>query len=206
MFKSFLIGFIVLVLLVAIVLYGYGKRVMSNMSSPKVDEYVEETTVVPSDLNWIDYSPNSKKFSAKFPALPRQAKEHLTDIKTKETKEYEIYVNETDGKIFMISVIAALNSAKDQTEDAMLNDLVNNMVAANPSNKLESIRHGLFDGHKDVDFVITNPYFVMKGKAVADNEELYVLTSITRNAGEGKSEYNYFVNSFKLKNSAPIGK
>lgn len=200
MFKNFLVGFVLLCLLAGVVLFAYGKRVVNRMSSPQTDAYVTDSTIIPSNLNWIDFTPTTNKFSVKLPAMPQQGKDRLTDVKTKEQKDYEMYVSKNNDTVFMVSVISFTQSNQDKTEDAILNDVIQDMVASNPANKLENVRHGLIDGHKDVDFVINNDNYVLAGRAIIANKQLYVLSALANNIEATKSpEYNYFLNSFKLK-------
>ena len=63
MFRGFLTAFIIIVLAIAFILYGYGKKTMTNMSSEKTDAFVDSTTVSPNAAaatlmkNWVDYAP-----------------------------------------------------------------------------------------------------------------------------------------------------
>lgn len=202
MFKGFLVGFILVVLLIALLLYVYGKNVLTNIASPKTDAYVE-STLVPSHDTWIQYTPLSKKFDSKFPATPQHATDRLIDEKTKELKQYEMFISESNGKVFMISVISFLNDDKVKDEETTLKNIIDDMVAAKSGNKLEKIQYGMYEGHKDAEFLITNNAYALTGIAFIDKNQLYVLTSLSSSPKESKNEFDYFVKSFKLNSNEP---
>lgn len=203
MFKGFLTGFIVVVLAIAVILYAYGRKTLSNMSTAKTEAYVESTET-PSFGNWSEYTPPTKKFTAKFPSSPQHATDKATDAKTKELKQYEMYISESEGKVFMISVISFLNADKaKKDEKAVLKSIVDDMVSSNSSNKLEKLQYGTFEGLNDVDFVIVNKSYAVVGRAFVDENQLYVLSALTKTPEESKREFNYFINSFKLTGHEP---
>lgn len=202
MFKGFLTGFIIVVLAIAFILYAYGKRTLSDLSSPQTNAYVENTTIPPS-TKWMDYVPPSKKFRAKFPSAPQHALDRSTDTKTKELKEYEMYISENNGKVFMIGVISFLHSSGVEDAEATLKSTVDNMVSSNPGNKLEKIQFGAYEGLKSADFVINNNSYAITGKAFIDRNQLYVISVLSKTPTESKNEFDYFIKSFKLSGSEP---
>ncbi|QLH35092.1 MAG: hypothetical protein HWD61_02205 [Parachlamydiaceae bacterium] len=98
----------------------------------------------------------------------------------------------------MISVISFLASKKIEEDDKILRKIVDDMVSSNSSNKLDHIEYGTFEGHKDADFVITNPSFAIAGRAFVDRNQLYVLSALTKTPEESKNEFNHFAKTFKL--------
>lgn len=199
MFKGFLTGFIVIVFVIALLLYAYGKKTISNMSTAKTDAFVESTTTTSAIKDWVDYTPPNKKFTSKFPSIPQQALDRSVDVKTKEPKQYEMYVSESGGNIFMISVISFLNADKAKDQEAILRNIINDMVSSNPGNKLEKIEYGSYNGLKDADFVISNKAYAITGRAFVDANQLYVLSALSKTPTESKNEFDYFIKSFNLK-------
>ena len=112
-----------------------------------------------------------------------------------------MYISESNGKVFMISVIAFLNKDKVKNEETILKGIVDDMVSSNPGNKLEKIQYGNLDGHKTADFLISNTAYAITGKAFIDGNQLYVLSTLSKTPEEAKSEFDYFVKSFKLMNN-----
>ncbi len=205
MIKGLLSGFVILFLAIAMIMFAYGKKTIADMSSAKTDAYVDETVENPAlvQKNWIDYTPITKKFHAKFPTLPQHATDKSLDAKTKQPKQYEMYISENHGKVFMISVISFLTSDKVDDEESTLKNIIDDMVAAKPDNKLEKIQFGTYEGLKDANFTIVNDAYTVLGRAFIDKNQLYVLTILSKTAEESKNEFNYFAQSFKLKNNEP---
>jgi hypothetical protein len=198
MTKTFFTAFLFLTLLVALGLYFYGTKTISEMNTPKITEFVKQTEQ-PDPVNWIDFHPASNKFQAKFPANPQQATDRALDTKTKEPKQYEMYISEYNGEIYMISVISfpATESIKD--EDATIEGIIHDMVASNPGNKLVSVKPGVYRGSKDRDFIITNPDYTITGRTIIEKNHLFVLSALAKTAANSKKDgSDYFLNSFKI--------
>jgi len=115
---------------------------MFGMTSNSTENYVDKTLENPSVNHWIPYDPPSKKFSSKFPSPPQHATDRSLDAKTKEPKQYEMYISENNGKVFMISVISFLKGDKSLEGESVLKAVVDDMVASNPGNKLDKIQFG----------------------------------------------------------------
>lgn len=203
MFKGFLTGFIILALVITFILYAYGRKTVSQLSSPQTDAYVEKTTIPPEQETWTDYTPPSKKFSARFPLSPQHGTDRSIDSKTQEPKQYEMYVSENGGKVFMISIISFLDTNKKREDDDVLKNVVDDMVSANSGNKLDTIQYGNYEGHKKADFVITNKSFTIAARAFVDGNQLYVLSALAQTPEESKSEFDHFSKSFKLNSNQP---
>lgn len=203
MFKEFLKWFIIIAILLGIVLYIYGQKLMFGMTSTSTENYVDKTLENPSVNHWIPYEPPSKKFSSKFPSPPQHATDRSLDAKTKEPKQYEMYISENNGKVFMISVISFLKGDKSLEGESVLKAVVDDMVASNPGNKLDKIQFGSNDGYKDVDFQITNSAYAINGRAFFAENHLYVLSALSKTPQESQDEFAYFIKSFKL-NKSPI--
>lgn len=203
MLRGFLTGFIIIVLAIAFIMYAYGKRTLSNMTTAETETYVEDTTETTALTDWQTYTPPSKKFTVKFPTDPQHALDRSTDEKTRELKQYEMYISEREGEVFMISVISFLDTDKVKDEESTLKNIIDTMVSANPGNKLENIQYGAFEGHKDVDFEITNSSYAISGRAFIDANQLYVVSVLTKSASESKKEFDQFIRSFKLLKNEP---
>jgi hypothetical protein len=203
MFKGFFIGFIVLVLVIAILLYSYGSKTISNMTTPQTQAFVDSTTDAPGRKKWADYAPPSKKFNAKFPTLPQHATDRSLDSKTKELKQYEMYISESNGQVFMISVISFLNTDNVKDEENLIKRIVDDMVSSNPGNKLEKIQFGTHEGRKSADFVIVNSTYAILGKAFVNANQLYVISVLGKTPEDVKKDFDNFVASFKLNNTEP---
>lgn len=209
MFRGLLTAFIVFAIATALILYAYGRKTVNHLSTVQTDEYVDLTTISPAAAeailmkNWIDYVPPSKKFSAKFPISPQHGTDRYKDSKTNEVKQYEMYISESNNKVFMISVIAFLNKESVQDEELILRNTINDMISSNPGNKLEKMQFGSHDDKKTADFMIDNDAYTITGRAFINGNHLYVLSTLSKTPEEAKTEFEYFVKSFKLMLNEP---
>lgn len=202
MFRGFLSGFIVLVLIIAFILYGYGTKTISDISTESKDAATSSHAAdIPAIKQWISYTPPSKKFSAKFPTMPQHATDRSTDSKTKEPKQYDMYVSEAYGKVYMIGVISFLKEDKIKDDEATLKSTIDDMVSSNPENKLEKVQFDTFNGQKAARFTIANGSYTILGRAFINKNDLYVLSAVSKNAPEeSQKDFDYFVNSIHLEN------
>jgi hypothetical protein len=205
MFKSFLVGSIIVSLIGAFTLYGYGKNIVDDMFLVSKNSYKENSSVSEPVLEgWIDYIPASKSFASKFPTIPQHATDRALDSKTKESKQYEMYVSENNDHVFMISVISFLDVNKIRDSEKALKNIVDDMVVSNPGNRLEKFQQGSLEDIKNVEFLITNESYTIKGRAFLAKNKLYVLSVLSKSAADPSLEFECFFKSFKInKDSSP---
>lgn len=149
---------------------------------------------------WIDFQAPSGKFEAKFPAKPQQARQKLVDPKTKQVREYDMYVAESSvGSIYMVSLItfSDVDTPTEQTD--LLTSVMNNMLESSKTNVLKAMNMGTYKGHESLDFSIQNGDVEIHAKAFIADKILYALTSVTKQINSEPTEFKYFVDSFKLK-------
>ena len=197
MSKDALSGFMLLMGVVAIGLYLYGKNTLFNLSTPAEKECVESKI---NPYGWVDYQSDSFDYKVKFPNLPQKANDQSVDLTTKSLKKYELLVSEKSGKAFFLSVITFDNN---RFMEKRLVETVQDMANANPENQIKSLTHGLHNNFKDADFTITNPNYTVLGRGIIDNNKIYILTSVGVNANEINAEFNFFIQSFKINDSKP---
>lgn len=152
----------------------------------------------PPTKAWVDFRSPSGKFEAKFPTKPQQAKERLVDPKTKEVREYDMYVSENVGSIYMVSLITFSEVRTPEEQTDLLTTVMNNMVNASKTNVLKTMNMGNFNDHKALDFSIQNGDVEIQAKAFIVDKILYVLTCVTKQINSEPTEFHYFVDSFKL--------
>jgi hypothetical protein len=127
--------------------------------------------------NWKEFNANNGEFKVLIPTLPQHANDTVKDPKTQEVRKYEMYVSEKpEGTIFMITMITfPPNSSTDSSEN-VLTKVMNDMVQANPKNKLKNMKVNDFKEMKALDFTIENDQINIDGKAFMVGDTLYVLT------------------------------
>jgi hypothetical protein len=159
--------------------------------------------------NWHEFSAPSKTFKVLLPALPQRATENVDDPKTQEKRKYDMYVAQQDnGTIFMISLITFPNLESREEGYEILKQIMNDMIASNPSNKLNMMEEGDYKGYPTIDFSIENGELTIDAKTFIINETLYVLTRIGKSKDYTRDEFLFFINSFELipssETSAPL--
>ena len=149
--------------------------------------------------NWHEFSAPSGTFKVLLPSLPQRATENVDDPKTQEKRKYDMYVAEQDnGTIFMISLISFPDLVSREEEYEILKQIMNDMIASNQSNKLNTMEEGEYKGHPSIDFSIENGELTIDAKSFIVNEILYVLTRIVKSKNYTRDEFLFFINSFEL--------
>lgn len=149
--------------------------------------------------DWYEYSSPDGNFKVQLPLLPQEASQNLTDPTSGVTRNYAMYVaQEANGTIFMISLITFPEGSKAFSQDQLLKDLMEDMVAANPKNKLSDVKPGMYKDFPSMDFTITNDQTKIFAKEFVKDHTIYVLSVISKNDADRRVEFDHFVESFQL--------
>lgn len=152
---------------------------------------------------WHLFAAPNGKFKVLFPALPQHASENVVDPKTKEVRQYDMYVSEkNDGTIFMITEIMFPAPVDTATADTLLKKAMNDMVESNPKNKLKTMSFKDTHSTKALNFAIQNEQIEISGEAFLAGETLYVLTTLGKAGSYNPKEFDFFTNSFQLSAAA----
>ncbi len=154
---------------------------------------------------WVEYTPPTEKFTVMVPVRPQHASERLVDPTTRQLRVYNMYVSESlDGTAFMISLINFPDlDAATVNKDHLMSRAMHDMVSSNKKNELVDLEKGFFKGFNSFDFKIQNPINVIQTKTFVDGNTMFVLSTITREQEDKSEEYDYFIESFKLKGESP---
>jgi hypothetical protein len=156
-----------------------------------------------SQEKWEDFYSPLGEFRARFPTYPIFETEDLTlpypynDL----VGTYDTYFSEQpDGTAFMVGVATYPPEIDVTNSDYFLEDTVVGIVESDPSNKLLLSESTTFSGYKARDFLIKNDdlNFYMKGKLIIVGQTLYELMMGYEVQNYRESDYNYFIDSFKL--------
>lgn len=149
--------------------------------------------------DWYEYVAPSGKFKVRLPLLPQEATQDLTDPTSGLTRNYDMYVaQEADETIFMISLITFPESSKPFSQEQLLKDLMEDMVAANPKNKLSDVKSGTYKTFPSIDFTITNDQTRIFAKEFAKDHTIYLLSVIAKKELDPKLQFDHFVGTFEL--------
>lgn len=184
--------FFVVVLLVGIMMVRYGGSTYRYLP---ID--VEKTPEVVPYEGWREFVSAIGRFKVMLPMTPQHANEKLPIPDTPYVLEYDMYVSETqEGTTYMISLIRYPDAVDTSNTDNMLENVMNEMVAANPTNKLRSMAFHDFHGDKALDFVIYSADTVVASTAFVRGKTLYLLTLIDKLKSYKEQDFRYFVDSF----------
>lgn len=164
-----------------------------------INTALNEKPLPPSE-SWFEYDAPIGGFKVSLPLLPQTATQSITDPKTNEVREYEMYVTQTDsGTIYMISLITLPDQPDEKRKLELLKELMNDMVKANPENKLKDSKEIKFEGFPGFDFVIENDHNLIEAKGFIKENTIYLLSVISKKEDREKTHFNYFIDSFKIK-------
>ena len=148
---------------------------------------------------WREFTSAIGEFKVMLPAVPLHAEESLPVPESKVVLQYNMYASESnDGTTFMISLITYPEEIDTSKPENMLENVMNEMVSANPTNSLRSLNFHEFLGHKALDFFIESPEIVVNSRAFVSGKTLYLLTMIDKKEQYDEEEFLYFINSFEL--------
>jgi hypothetical protein len=197
--KRFLVflGFLTLLLLVLLAMY-FAK---DSYELIPINTTLNEESL-PLSESWFNYDAPGGQFSVSLPLLPQTATQNLTDPKTDEVKHYEMYVAQTEGEtIYMISLISLPNEPEDGAKLLILNQMMNDMVAANSGNKLATSKTTTYEGLPSLDFTIESDQHTIQAREFIKGKTIYLLSTILKKNKKEQSHFKHFINSFKLKSS-----
>lgn len=196
MSKNLLLAGLAALVIIGFLTFKYSQDYSrSNAQQALIQEYGEMQF-----QKWHEFNSPTAQFKVLFPTLPQHATDTIDDPKTKQSREYDMYVAEKDnGTIFMISIIKMMNKDVKIDENA-LTAVMDDILVANPQSKLKTMQVGTYQSHPALDFSIENDQVNIDGKAFLEGNTLYLLTSAAKLPNYHKNEFDFFVNSFQLLN------
>jgi hypothetical protein len=170
------------------------------LSSTDDSVSIEETNFT----NWHEFSPPKGTFKATFPTLPQHASKNLVDPKSKQPRTYDMYFSEKEnGSVFMINVITFPEKFSPvlANHETHLKEILDDMLASNPSTKVKNMQFGEYNHSKSLDFSIENDQMTVDAKAFIIGNSLYVISAIAKNEFLNPKEFSFFMQSFHLAGS-----
>lgn len=154
---------------------------------------------IPNMLTWREFMAPSGKFKAIFPTLPQRAGQTLEDPKTKEQRQYDMYVSEGEnGNLFMISIIRMLDKPNAKINETVMSSVINELLTANPDSKINKMEISKYKDYPSMNFSIAGNQVNIDGKAFLAGNTLYVLTYAAKPNNYKPNEFDYFLSSFQL--------
>ncbi len=160
----------------------------------KLENYFTDTSF------WKEFNSPVGKFKVTFPAYPTHKTENFDIPGTGLALKYDTYTIQTsDGTTYMVSTTVYPSGVDVPEQETVLEAGLNSMLATSNRFKLISSSLTYHNGHRALDFFVTNNemgYF--KGKIIAAEPTFYqvMIGCISQSCDEDK--YNKFINSFVI--------
>jgi len=149
-------------------------------------------------FSWVSYTPPSGSFEVKFPAAVHHVAENISDVESGRTRRYNLYVSQDlDASIFTVTTIMNVGEENIAEEPGVLEETVNDILVANPNNRLVETKQATAAGRPALEFRIQSGENMIHGVTFSEEEMLYILTLLS-NKEERDKDFQFFVDSFKV--------
>jgi len=159
------------------------------------------SSVQKSPVSWHLYTADQGKFQIEFPALPQVNSEHVPLEKGESSLIYHIYtVGHPGGVQYMVSVIEHPPGEEMGETDAIFQQMMDKMVAADPLQRLYKMEFGSFQGYRTLDFSIRGDGHGVEVRLIRVGQTIYLLSSSypTQSETIHSEDFQHFLKSFKL--------
>lgn len=157
--------------------------------------------------NWHEFVSAIGKFKVMLPADPQHATQSLPVPNANYHLQYDMYaVDDENGDTFMISLVTYPDDVNMSNPQSILENLMNEMLKANPKNQLQSMQFTQFDGYDTLDFKLGSPDIEVTSRAFVVDQTLFLLTMIGKKDRFHQRRFDYFVHSFALLHNLSKGK
>ena len=153
--------------------------------------------------NWKQFDSTEGKCSMHFPMQPEHVSEKMKAADGAYELKYDAYISSADKKtVFMLLVAQYPNFVNESYAHMSLEGFLNGILSHNPANQLIFADLVLFEGHEALDFFIRTGNVYFKGRAMMVKNSLYLMAMECEMQTYNETNYNYFINSFKLVKAA----
>ncbi len=147
---------------------------------------------------WRNFDEPNHHFVAAFPVVPQHATDHIKDVMTKQTRQYDMYVaSQSDGSVFLIRLITYPKEAKLSHVD-LVNSINYDLVQSHAGNQLLSSTDTTFAGHEAIKFAIASDPNRIEGVAFTEGQALFLIAVMANKESFSQADHDHFLNSFKL--------
>jgi hypothetical protein len=134
-----------------------------------------------------------------FPTTPEHVSQKLNGPEPGYDLNYDAYISAMDERTVFMLLVAQYPAFVDETYAQMsLEAFLNGILTYNPENQLIFADLLLVEGHEALDFFIRTGSVYFKGRAVMVKNSLYLMAMECDVQIYDESNYNKFVQSFKL--------
>ena len=184
---------IILVVLAMIVLVNVNKYM-------EKEKKLTQTTI--QNENWQTYNSTADQFSVDFPNSPKfNSQDNIKIDNSSKTYSHHIYSSQNNYNIFAIEKFIYSYPIDVSNKDNTLKILLDALVGSDKNNQLVSSNYTYYFDYKADDFLIQNRDKFLKGRIIEAGQTPYELEYIYSPENYVDSDYQRFINSFKI-NSA----
>lgn len=162
------------------------------LATGKSKEVVQELKI-----KWQEFHSVSGCCSMLFPRNPEHISEKMSgeyDLK------YDAYVAMVEKKtVFMLLVAKYPDFVDESYAQVSLESFLNGLLSHNPSNQLIFADLVLVGGREALDFFIRTGSVFFKGRAMMVKNSLYLMAMECEMQHYDETDFNQFINSFKLR-------
>ena len=211
--SQLIIGGVVLVIILFFVFSNKpATEQTQNLEEPKnkVTDYLTDKTkqeveqkvgeYFTGNSSWKEFNSPVGKFKATFPAYPTHETENFDIPGTGLALKYDTYTIQTsDGTTYAVNTTVYPSGVDVPDQETILEAGLNGMLATSDRFKLISSSLTYHNGHRALDFFVTNNemgYF--KGKIIAAEPIFYQVMIGCINQSCDEDNYNKFINSFVI--------
>lgn len=156
---------------------------------------------------WSEFHSVVGRCKMKFPTTPEHVSQKLNGPQPGYDLNYDAYISALDERTVFMLLVAQYPEFVDETYAQMsLEAFLNGILTYNPENQLIFADLLLVEGHEALDFFIRTGSVYFKGRAVMVKNSLYLMAMECDVQIYDESNYNKFVQSFKLSSAAAVKK
>jgi len=185
------------IIIISLAILGSGLFYVKQLSEQSSNPLGSNQENTDQFSGWKKFKARSGLFEVMLPTKPQYAKDLVSVPYSDEKRRYDMYASEKiDGTLFLISVITyPKGTESDETVD-ILKQTVEELMKSKPDNQLTKIENSLFHQHPSMDFSIENRSYHVEGRVFMPQNQVFVLSYVTKQDHFDKNEFQYFVKSF----------
>lgn len=168
---------------------------VEQQATDRVSDYFSSTE------EWKVFNSALGQFQATFPSYPTHESDNIQIPDSSITLKYDSYLSETsDGTTYFVNVVTYSSEIDTSNPETNLEGSLNGMVTSSEGNEVISSSFTYFDSYKALDYKIknSNKNIYLQGKIILVDQILYQLMVAYESGNFNKTNYEKFINSFKL--------
>jgi hypothetical protein len=186
---------VLVAILIVVLIVAYDISTNKTARAPS-----QEFAIKKDQGTWITYRSPNGLFEVSLPAPPQHVSEAGLLAGAAKDVKYDVFLSQgKDGTAFMISTITYPTPFAEDQKQAVLDNVVKEVLSANPQNKLLSQEPRTLQAFPALEFTVNSKDYMSRSIAILAQEVLFVLTVMEKNPHHLDEDFQVFVNSLKIK-------